>query len=148
MAFTAIGDGSSCVQFFSEPFSQPFSCPASSVISSSPFSSLRVSSERVSSRPFSSPASLPPSSLPKVSWRAPSSEAHPGCRHRPTVLRAQVLAQVPALAPRESRRLPLRERVLLPLLPLLPNPLPAIRRRRRCHCTHPSHRPDHTESDH
>src|SRR6266481_1696018 len=61
-------------------------------------------------------------------------------------LPAKVLLPVPGLQGREARRHP---RGLAPLLlPLLrPNPLPAIRHRRRCRYTHPSHRPDRRESD-
>src|SRR5208337_2881743 len=132
-------------------FSAPLFWLASSPLSSSPLSSF---SWRPVFLRLSSPASLAPFSWPapfglELSWPAPSClEARSGCRHHPMELRAQGLPQVPVLAARESRRLPLRERVLLPLLPLLPNPLPAIRRRRRCRCTHPSHRLDHTGSDH
>src|SRR5713101_709421 len=61
-------------------------------------------------------------------------------------LPAKVLPLVLALEAREVRRHP-RGWVPLPLPLLRPNPLPAIRHRRRCRCTHPSHRPDRRESD-
>src|SRR6266478_8671210 len=61
-------------------------------------------------------------------------------------LPAEALPQVLVLEGREVRRHP-RGWVPLPLPLLRPNPLPAIRHRRRCRCTHPSHRPDRRESD-
>src|SRR5258708_18747532 len=144
---TANGGGP-CAQLFYAPVS---GLSSSSELSSPPFLppffglvfswlSLPASSSQASS--------LPPFSWRAPSWQEPSWEAGSGRRHPPMVLRAPVPAQGPILCPRESRRLPLRERALLPLLPLLPNPLPAIRRRRRCRCTHPSRRPDRIESDH
>src|SRR5258706_1489765 len=111
-ASTGNGGGPSCAQLFCAPVSGlSSSSELSSLLFLPPFFGLVFSwlSLPVSS---SQASSLPPFSWRAPSWQEPSLEAGSGRPHPPMVLRAQGLAQVPGLGPREALRLSLRERAL------------------------------------